>query len=69
MGGVVLREVSQSSTSGKSVLAVNIDHVAFQMITKDSRVFIAPMIHVFLDDSMVAVASENHPTVTSKIFL
>lgn len=63
----LLREVSRPRLFGQSALAIDIDHIGYQMLTEDSRAFSSPKIRVDLDDAMVAAAPGKHPVTTFKL--
>lgn len=63
----LLREVSQSRLVGQSALALDVDRIGYQMLTKDSLAFSTPKIRVDLDDSLVAVTPGQNPVTTFKL--
>jgi aminoglycoside 3-N-acetyltransferase len=63
----VLREASWPPATGQSALAVDIDRIAYQMLSEDSRAFSAPKIRVLLDDSRVVDAPGHGPSITFKL--
>ena len=64
----LLREVSQSRLFGQSAKAIDVDHIGYQMLIKDSRAFSTPKIRVDLDDSIVAAVPGKKPVTTFRLF-
>jgi aminoglycoside N3'-acetyltransferase len=64
----LLREVSQPRLFGQSAKAIDVDHIGYQMLIKDSRAFSTPKIRVDLDDSLVAVVPGKNPVTTFRLF-
>lgn len=63
----VLREASRSSASGQSVLAADLDRIAYKMLSEDSRAFSSPKIRVLLDESMVSDTPGQGTSITFKL--
>lgn len=67
-GAGLLREVSQPGLFGQSSLAIDVDHIGYQMLAEDSRAFSTPKIRIDIDDSMVASIPGKNPVTTFKLF-
>lgn len=63
----VLAEINEPGLYGQSVLAVDVDRIGYQLLSKDSLAFSAPKIRIDIDDSQVASKPSLSPIITFKL--